>query len=86
MSPEQYDKDTTQTDDDLCRICYGKRRKSLKILTFCFWKTGKTSSLCILQNCKPSAAVYVPASESTFCHRPFLPDQCTFSPPILFMR
>ena len=38
MSPEQYDKNTPQTDDDLCRICYGKRRKSLKILTFCFWK------------------------------------------------
>ena len=38
MSPEQYDKNTTQTGDDLCRICHGKRRKPLKMLDFCFWE------------------------------------------------
>ena len=36
INPGQYDKNTTQTGDDLCRICLGKRRKPLKMLGFCF--------------------------------------------------
>ena len=36
INPETYDKNTTQTGDDLCRICHGKRRKPLKMLDFCF--------------------------------------------------
>ena len=39
INPEQYDKNTTQTGDDLCRICLGKRRKPLEMLNFCFLKT-----------------------------------------------
>src|SRR5699024_6586000 len=36
INPEPYDKNTTQTGDDLCRICLEKRRKPLKMLGFCF--------------------------------------------------
>ncbi len=36
INPEQYDKNTTQTGDDLCRICLEKRRKPLRMLDSCF--------------------------------------------------